>query len=152
MVRQVKEKGEIRPCTHPCTKVVRFMTDHKLPANIGISLPPYTEVDGYRYVNIFVRFTQNEADEASVDLGVIFAFDGSGEMGARCYVNLEENLPRPQSTNFISISGEGSWHGSQWNISSYCARFPVMGPYLQVFLYNKAAVDRKVTVWGYLVA
>ena len=128
------------------------MTDHKIPANLGTSLPPYTEVDGYRYLNVFVRFTQAEADEAPVDLGVIFAFDGSGEMGARCYVNLEENLARPQSTNFVSISGEGSWHGSQWKISSYCARFPVLGPFVQVFLYNRAAVDRKVTVWGYLVA
>ncbi len=152
MVPKEKATSVGRPCTRPCTKVVKFMTDHTLPASIGISLPPYTNIDGYRYVNVFVRFTQDEADEAPVDLGVVFAFDKGGAMGARRYANLEENLPAPQSTNFITVSGEGSWHGSQWKISSYCARFPVMGPFAQVFVYNRAPVERKVTVWGYLVA
>jgi hypothetical protein len=59
-------------------------------------------------------------------------------MGARRYVSLEENVPSPQSTQFIEVSGSGSWHGSQWKISSYLARFPVMGPFVQVFLYNRA--------------
>ena len=128
------------------------MTDEDVPANIGISKPPYTNIDGYRYINIFVRFTQKEADEPPVDLGVIFAFDTGGDMGARRYANLEENLPGPQSTNFIDVSGSASWHGSQWKISSYMARFPVMGPYVQVFVYNRAAVKRKVSVWAYLVS
>ena len=97
-------------------------------------------------------FTKKEADEPPVDLGVIFAFSTGGEMGARRYANLEENLPGPQSTNFIDVSGSASWHGSQWNISSYMARFPVMGPYVQVFVYNRAAVKRKVSVWAYLVS
>ncbi|HEX9667191.1 MAG TPA: hypothetical protein VGA95_11635 [Thermodesulfobacteriota bacterium] len=128
------------------------MTDEDVPANIGISKPPYKNIDGYRYINIFVRFTQKEADEPPVDLGVIFAFDTGGDMGARRYANLEENLPGPQSTNFIDVSGSASWHGSQWKISSYMARFPVMGPYVQVFVYNRAAVKRKVSVWAYLVS
>jgi len=139
------------PCGFPCTTVVKLLTDKEIPANVGISMPPYTEVDGYRHVNIYVRFDQKEFDEEPVDLGVIFAFDGDGEMGARRYVNLEENLAGPQTTNFISVSGSGAWHGSQWGISSYLARFPVMGPYLQVFVYNRADRPRKVSVWAYLV-
>ena len=87
-----------------------------------------------------------------MDLGVIFAFDANGTMGARRYANLEENLSGPQSTNFIEVSGQGSWHGSPHNISSYLARFPVMGPFVEVFVYNRAAMARKVSVWAYLVS
>ena len=146
------KKTTIRACDRPCTKVIKFMTDRSLPASTGISLPPYTKVDGYRYVNIFVRFSQQTADESPVDLGVVFAFDRGGKMGARRYVNLEANLPSPQSTHFIEVSGSGSWHGSQWKVSSYLARFPVMGPYVQVFVYNRAPKKRTVSVWGYLVS
>ncbi len=147
-----KERTRPKECLYACTKVVKFMTDHEVPPNVGISLPPYTNIDGYRYINVFVRFNQEEADEAPVDLGVIFAFDAQGTMGARRYVNLEDNLPGPQSTQFIEVSGSGAWHGSQWNVSSYLARFPVMGPFVQVFVYNRAAEKRKVSVWGYLVS
>ncbi len=150
MEKQMRRKPQ--PCCAACTKVVKFMTDHDVPPNMGISLPPYTEIDGYRHINIVVRFSQKEADEAPVDLGVIFAFDGNGTMGARRYVNLEANLPGPQSTNFIEVSGSGSWHGSQWKLSSYLARFAVMGPFVQVFVYNRAPVKRKVSVWAYLVS
>ena len=139
-------------CNPACTDIIKFMTEHKVPANTGISLPPYSKVDSYRHINIFVRFTQKEADEPPVDLGVVFAFDKKGTMGARRYVNLEDNLPQPQSTNFIEVSGSGSWHGSQHKISSYMARFPVMGPFVQVFVYNRAPVARKVSAWGYLVS
>jgi hypothetical protein len=128
------------------------MTDYELPPSVGISLPPYKKIDGYRHINIFVRFTQSAADEPPVDLGVIFAFDAKGKMGARRYVNLEENLSGPQSTNFIEVSGRASWHGSPHNISTYLARLPVMGPYIEVFVYNRAPVKRKVSVWGYLVS
>ncbi len=138
-------------CETPCTSVIRFLTDHAVPANTGISIPPYTSVDGYRHLNLFVRFTQTAASELPVDLGVIFAFDSSGTMGSRRYVNLEANVAAPQSVNMISVSGSGSWHGSPHNISSYAVRLPVMGPYVEVFVYNRAATQRKVSVWGYLV-
>jgi hypothetical protein len=128
------------------------MTDKTLPASIGISLPGYISVDGYRHINIFVQFTQATAAEPPVDLGVIFAFDAAGAIGARRYVNLEQNASGPQSTNFIEVSGTGSWHGSPQNISSYLARFPVMGPFIDVFVYNRAPVKRTVNVWGYLVS
>jgi hypothetical protein len=140
------------PCNPACTKIVKFMTDRELPPSVGISLPPYTSVDGYRHINIFVRFSQKAADEPPVDLGVIFGFDASGTMGARRYVNLEHNLGAPQSTNFIEVSGRGSWHGSPHNISSYSARLPIMGPFVQVFVYNRAPLKRVVSVWGYLVS
>jgi hypothetical protein len=128
------------------------MTDKQVDPNIGISLPPYTKVDGYKHINIFVRFSQETADEPPIDLGVVFAFDKNGTMGARRYVNLEHNLQAPQATNFIEVTGSGTWHGQQWKISTYLARLPIMGPYLQVFVYNRAAVARKVSVWAYLVA
>lgn len=144
--------SDIGPCNSACTKVIRFMTDRDLPANIGISLPPYSDIDGYRYINIYVRFSQIAFDEPPVDLGVIFAFDGNGTMGARRYINLEQNVASPQNTNFIEVSGRGSWHGNPHNISTYLARFPVMGPFVEVFVYNRAAINRKVSVWGYLVS
>lgn len=140
------------PCNPACTSIVKFMTNRVLSPSVGISLPPYTKIDGYRYINVFVQFTQVAADESPVDLGVIFAFDKKGTMGARRYVNLEENLSSPQSTNFIEVSGRGSWHGSPHNISSYLVRLPVMGPSIEVFVYNRAPIKRKVSVWGYLVS
>ncbi len=148
----MSDRKEIGPCNPACTNVIRFMTDHEVPPSVGVSTGIYSEVDGYRYINIFVRFSQEQPDEAPVDLGVVFAFDAAGEMGARCYANLEENLPRPQSTNFIEVSGAGSWHGSPYNISTYVGRFPVMGPFIQIFVYNRAPVGRLVSVWGYLVS
>ena len=128
------------------------MNDRELPPSVGINLLPYTSIDGYRHINVFVRFTQAAADEPPVDLGVIFAFDANGTMGARRYVNVEQNLSGPQSTNFIEVSGRGSWHGSPHNISCYLARFPVMGPFVEVFVYNRAPTKRTVSVWGYLVS
>jgi hypothetical protein len=86
------------------------MTDKDVPPSVGISIPGYKPVDGYRHINIFVRFNQEKPDEAPVDLGVLFAFDTKGTMSARRYVNLEENVPGPQNTNFIEVSGSGSWH------------------------------------------
>ncbi len=148
----IERKQTPGPCNPACTKVVKFMTDQELPPSIGISIPPYQNIDSYRHINIFVQFTQVAADEAPVDLGVVFAFDNGGKIGARRYVNLEENLSGPQSTNFIEVSGQGTWHGSPHNISSYVARLPVMGPYVQVFVYNRAAIKRTVNVWGYLVS
>jgi hypothetical protein len=140
------------PCNPACTSIIKFMTEHDVPPSIGISLPPYKDINGYRDINIFVKFSQVAADEAPVDLGVVFAFDAGGTMGARRYVNLEEDLSGPQSTNFIEVSGSGSWHGSPHNISTYLARFPVMGPFIEVFVYNRAPINRKVSVWGYLVS
>ena len=144
-----EERG---PCNPACTKVIKFMTDHEVPAGIGIGLPPYTDINGYRHINIFVQFTQEASDEPPVDLGVLFAFEANGTMAARRYVNLEQNVSSPQSTNFIEVSGRASWHGSPHNKSAYIARFPVMGPFIEVFVYNRAAKKRKVSVWGYLVS
>ena len=147
-----KKISRTGPCNPACTRTIKFMTEREVAPSIGISLPPYKKVDGYRFINLFVQFSQKEPDEAPVDLGVIFALDKGGKLGARRYVNLEDNLPRPQSTNFVDISGSGSWHGSPHNISSYVARFPIMGPFVQVFIYNREAATRTVSVWGYLVS
>ena len=139
------------PCAPPCTHVVKFYTGQEIPASVGISSGVYTSVDGYRHLNVFVEFSQTAQNEPPVDLGVVFAFDAQGKLGARRYVNLEPNVPYPQGTSFIEVSGLGSWHGSPANISSYVARFPVLGPFVQVFVYNRADFDRTVSVWGYLV-
>ena len=143
---------KLGPCSSACTSIVKFLTDHDLPPNVGISVPPYTNIDGYRHLNISVQFTQTASNEPPVDLGVVFAFDAGGALGSRRYVNLDQNVPGPQSTNFIEVSGLGSWHGSPYNISSYSSRFPVMGPFIQVFVYNRAPTKRQVSVWGYLVS
>src|SRR5262245_27283324 len=55
------EKGG--PCNPACTNIIKFYTDKDIPANTGISQPPYNSVDGYRYINIFVKFTQEQANE-----------------------------------------------------------------------------------------
>ncbi|HUV33970.1 MAG TPA: hypothetical protein VMW22_03510 [Candidatus Desulfaltia sp.] len=146
------EKILSKKCDQPCTKIIKFMTDRSVPANTGISLPPYNKVDKYRYINVFVEFEQNSFDEPPVDLGLMFALDQNGIMGSRRYVNFEENISHPQSVNFISVSGEGTWHGSPHNKSSYLTRFPIMGPFVQVLVYNKAQMDRNVSVWAYLVS
>jgi hypothetical protein len=82
---------------------------------------------------------------------VIFAFDANGAMGSQWYANLETNVPGPQKVSFIEVSGAGTWHGSLHNISSYAARLPVMGLFVEVFVYNRAPFPRKVSVWVYLV-
>ena len=140
------------PCAPTCSTVLKFMTDQEVGPSVGISIPGYDEVDGYRHINVFVRFSQEKADEPPVDLGVVFAFDKQGTMGARRYVNLEENVASPQGTSFIEVSGRNTWHGSPHNVSTYIARLPVMGPFVEVFVYNRASVKRKVSVWGYLVS
>lgn len=142
------------PCVNPCTKIIKFMTDREVPPSTAISIPPYTNVEGYRHINIFVTFTEeNPIEEGPVTLGVIFAFDSNGTMGARCYVNLEHNVQHPQVPNFVNVEpGSKTWHGTP-KISSYVARFPVLGPYVQAFVLNMDKnITRKVSVWAYLVA
>jgi hypothetical protein len=67
----------------PPSKVAKFMAVRDVPPNSRLSVPPYQEVDGYRHANVFLRFSHEGADEEPVDLGVIFAFDADGTMGAR---------------------------------------------------------------------
>jgi hypothetical protein len=148
----MEEVGRRTLCSFPCTRAHNCLTDHEVPANIGVSIGPFERVHGYRQINILVRFTQEEVGEPPVDLGVAFAFDKNGATGARRYVNLDKGLPSSLGTSFITVSGRGTWHGSQTKKNSYVARFPVIGPYAQVFLYNRAPTDRTVTVWAYLVA
>ncbi len=152
MTNEADTKPGLGPCNPACTKIVQFMTDQKVPPSAGRSLPPYTEIDRYRFINIFVKFTQNAADEPPVDLGLVFAFDRSGTMATRRYVIVESNLSGAHSTDFIEVSGKGSWHGNPHNISSYLARLPVMGPFVQIFVYNRAPIERTVSVWGYLLS
>jgi hypothetical protein len=128
------------------------MREEEIPPNVGRSIGGYKDIDGYRFINIVVLFSQEKANEDPVDLGVVFAYDPKSEISGRRYVNFEENLSSPQSTHFIEVSGANTWHGMQWKKSTYIARFPVMGPYVQVFLYNRAPVPRNVTVLGYCVS
>ncbi len=137
-------------CPLARTKVITFYRNHLIPAGIGISSGRYTSVRGYRYINIFVEFEQTSADEKPVSLGVVFAPERSGECGARRYFNFEQNFSSPAHPQMITLSGEGSWHGSPHNKSSYIARFPVMGPYIQVFPFNHENKDRKITIKAYL--
>lgn len=147
-----KPKPTRSRCTPACTETIQLITDAELPPNTGIDAGSYTRVDGFRFINIFVQFTQETGDELPVDLGVMFAFDADGKLGTRRYVNLEANVQNPQDTNFIEVSGQDSWGGQPFDTSNYLARLPVMGPYVMVFVYNRAPTARRVTVWGYLVA
>jgi hypothetical protein len=132
------------------TKVIKFYDNATIPAGIGISSGTYTPVDGYRYINIFVQFEQHAAAEQPVSLGVVFAFDSSGTMGSRRYFNFEQNFSGTADPQMITLSGEGSWHGSPHDISTYTARLPVMGPYVQVFPFNQEPKDRKFSIRAYL--
>jgi hypothetical protein len=100
------------------TKVISFYNNATIPAGIGISSGTYTNVDGYRFINIFVEF--------------------------------EQNVTAPADPQMITLSGANSWHGSPHNISTYTARLPVMGPYVQVFPFNQEAKDRKFSIRAYL--
>ena len=132
------------------TKVITFYNKATIPAGIGISSGTYTNVNGYRFINIFVEFEQNAAGENPVSLGVVFAFDAGGTMGSRRYFNFEQNFTAPADPQMITLSGANSWHGSPHNISTYTARLPVMGPYVQVFPFNHEAKDRKFSIRAYL--
>jgi hypothetical protein len=143
--------SKVGDCSPACTKVIEFITNLEVEPDTGRSHTSYIDIDGYRHINIFVHFSQDASDEPPVDLGVIFAFDSNGQMGSRRYVNFEENLPYPQSINFIQVSGRGSW-GGEGEGSRYLARFPIMGPFIRVFVYNQAPIGRIVSVWGYLVS
>lgn len=145
-------KSSTESCEKACSLILKFMDNKSISANSGVSTSVFQKTDGFRYINIFVQFEQTTATEAGVDLGVIFAFSSTGELGSRHYVNFTENLASPQPVNFVNITGEGSWHGSPHNTSSYIARFPVMGPYVQVFPFNKHNKARKVSIRGYLTS
>jgi hypothetical protein len=56
----------------------------------------------------------------------------------------------PGDPQMITLSGAGSWHGSPHNRSSYIARLPVMGPYLQVFPFNHHDEERIFSIVLYL--
>lgn len=146
----MREDDILRPvASNP--QIVTLMSAQAVPANTGTSIPPYTDVSKFRFINLFVEFTQTTAGEPPVDMGVTFALDANGGMAARSYVNLEMNVPSPQPCNFIEVSGAKSWHGQPHNVSRYLARLPIMGPFIEVFVYNRAAVERRVTVQAYLV-
>ena len=39
-------------CNPACTSIIQCKPDYDITARIGISLPPYTSVDGDRHINI----------------------------------------------------------------------------------------------------
>jgi hypothetical protein len=140
-----------RQCGCPAvTRTITFYDNATIPAGIGISSGTYTLIDGFSYINIFVEFEQNAADEEPVSLGVVFAFDASGLQGSRRYFNFEQNFSGTADPQMITLSGAGSWHGSPHNRSSYTARLPVMGPYVQVFPFNHEGKNRKFSIRAYL--
>lgn len=147
----MKSDPDPRPCSPACTKIIKFATDHKVAPSAATGLPPYVETNGYRFINIFVQFSQKDSEELPVDLSVVFAFDAKGTMSARRFITLESSSSAAKSGNSMEVSGSGSWHGSLDNISSYLARLPVMGPFIEVFVYNRAPIARVVSVWAYLV-
>ena len=104
--------------------------------NTGISTGVYTEVDGYRYVNIVVEFEQKAPDEEPLSLGVMFAHGENGKLGSRRYFTFDQNFTGMADPQMITVTGKASWHGHPHDRSSYIARLPRMGPFLQVFPFN----------------
>lgn len=132
------------------TATVVIYEDEAIPANTGISTGMYTDVDGYRYVNITVEFEQKTEAEAPVSLGVVFAHDSNGKWGARRYFNFDQNFAAPVHPQMITLSGEKSWHGHPHDKSTYIARLPVMAPFIQVFPVNHHDSPRQIDVVLYL--
>ena len=132
------------------SEVITIYDNAQIPGGTGISTGTYTKVDGYRYVNIAVEFEQKAFMEAPLSLGVMFAQDANGKLGARHYFTFDQDFTAPADPQMITVSGNNCWHGSPHNKSSYIARFPVMGPYLQVFPFNKHGELRKFSVALYL--
>jgi hypothetical protein len=157
--KAAKPKSRIVPVPKtvpdPChclavTKVITFYENDTIPAGVGISKGTYVNVDGYRFINIVVEFEQDDAGEDPVSLGVMFAFNSSGALGSRNYYNFEQNFSYTPEPQMITLSGNNSWHGSPHNISSYTARLPIMGPYVQVFPFNHEQKARRITIKAYL--
>ena len=138
-------------CCGVKTKTITIYDGSSIPANTGISTGIYTSVDGYRYVNITVEFEQNTAGEEPVSLGVIFAHSQKGELGSRRYFTFDENFTGSADPQMITLTGKASWHGSQQKKSSYTARLPVMGPFIQVFPFNHHSEARTFSIALYLV-
>ncbi len=111
----------------------------------------YTPVDGYRYVNIIVEFEQKTAKEEPVSLGVIFAHSQNGKLGSRRYFTFNENFSGSADPQMITVTGKASWYGSQQKKSSYTARLPIMGPFIQVFPFNHHNEARTFSIALYLV-
>lgn len=132
------------------TKVITIYEDHSIPANMGISTGVYTEVGGYRYVNTVVEFEQKTAGEEPVSLGVIFAHSQNGKWGSRRYFTFDENFSGSADPQMITVTGKDSWHGHPQDKSTYIARLPIMGPFLQVFPYNHHKEARKLSIVLYL--
>ena len=132
------------------TRVLTFYEDYVIPGNSGVSSGTYTNVDGFRYINIFVEFEQEKADEKPISLGVTFAFGPGGKCSSRRYFTFEENFSGAADPQMITLSGKNSWKGAQSKKSSYTARLPIMGPYVQVFPFNHARKDRKLNIMAYL--
>ena len=137
-------------CCTAKTRTITIYTGHSIPANTGISTGVYTEVDGYRYVNIAVEFEQKAPAEEPVSLGVIFAHSQNGKWGSRRYFTFDQNFSGMADPQMITVTGKASWHGHPHDKSSYIARLPVMGPFLQVFPFNHHNEARKLSIVLYL--
>ena len=137
-------------CYTAKTNTITIYNGHSIPANTGISTGLYTEVDGYRYVNIAVEFEQKTPAEEPVALGVMFAHSENGKWGSRRYFTFDQNFSGMADPQMITVTGKGSWHGHPHYKSSYIARLPIMGPFLQVFPFNNHNEARKLSVVLYL--
>jgi len=138
------------PAFERASRTIIVYDGHEIPAHCGISAGQYLRADGYRFANVFVEFEQHSADEKPLDLGVVFAPDPHGRFGARRYFTFEGNVDGAAKPQMITLSGERCWHGAPHDKSSFVARLPVLGPYLQVFPYNHHSSPRRFSVVIYL--
>jgi len=136
------------PCNPACSEVFKLWTDREFPPSIGYSTN-WLKVDGYRYINVFVEYSQESAADGCVDLNLSFALDANGKLSANNFLNMEENPGSPQTTVETMVKGTGTSSGGQHNRGSYVVRWPVMGPYCRAYVYNFTPVARKVSCWVY---
>ena len=135
------------------TRILRLMMETEVPPNTELSVPPYNDITGFRYINLFVRYIHEDPAEPPLDLSVEFAFDEKGLMTTRRHAIVENRTlsSEPQTLSPVTVVGPES-DGTPNQVVTYVLRVPIMGPFIEVFTNNRASVKRKVTVWGYLIA
>ncbi len=131
------------------TRILRLMVETEVPGRSEISVPPCNETNGFRTVNLFVRYTHEHPQEPPIDLRVEYAYDEKGLMKSSHWCAPAENGTGDMTARRLEFGGPPS-PGTPDAQSSFIVRLPVMGPYIEVYAINRASANRKVSVWAYL--
>jgi hypothetical protein len=136
-------------CNFACTEIFKFVDNAQVPPQGGIG-NPFFLIDGYRYINIMVKYSGKAGDTSGVEISVAFSLTPNNEMSSDRYITLEENVADPKETSLLVVSGKNTAKGD--GTGSYIVRIPVMGKYIAVVAFNHSASEKNVSVWGYGVS